>query len=407
MPLFRYKAVTPQGDSIEGTMEALSREDVIGRLQEAGNLALDAREAGAGGLGGGLEQLFRRAPLSGPEMVSFTQQLATLMGAGQPLDRALQILIDLPDNDRARKLIQQVREVVRGGTSLSAALEQQHGAFSRLYINMVRAGEVSGSLQATLKRLAEYMERAAQVRASVINALIYPAILMTVVVIALGVMLTSVVPQFVPLFESLGQELPWYTRLVLGIGQFFAGWWWALLLGVVVLAWAGARRLADPDARLRLDARLLEWRLTAPLVSRIETARLARTLGTLLTNGVPLLTAMSIARNVLDNRVLMAVVDEATDDVKSGAGLAYALGKSKRFPRLALQMIAVGEESGELDGMLLKVADTFDIEVRNTIDRLMQALVPALVVVLAGVIGLIAISIVLPILQLAQTLGVQ
>jgi general secretion pathway protein F len=407
MPLFRYKAVTPQGDSIEGTMEALSRDDVIGRLQEAGNLPLDAREADAAGLGAGIEQWFRRAPLSGQEMVSFTQQLATLMGAGQPLDRALQILIDLPDSERARKLIHQVREVVRGGTSLSAALEQQHGAFSRLYINMVRAGEVSGSLQATLKRLAEYMERSAQVRGSVINALVYPAILMAVVTLALGVMLTSVVPQFVPLFESLGQELPWYTKLVLGIGQFFAGWWWALLLALAALAWAGLRRLSDPASRKRLDARLLEWRLTAPLASRIETARLARTLGTLLTNGVPLLTAMSIARNVLDNRVLMEVVDEAGEDVKSGAGLAYALGKGKRFPRLALQMIAVGEESGELDAMLLKVADTFDIEVRNTIDRLMQALVPALVLVLAAVIGLIAISIVLPILQLAQTLGVQ
>jgi general secretion pathway protein F len=407
MPLFRYKAVTPQGESIEGQMEALSREDVIGRLQEAGNLPLDAREATSGGLGGGIEHWFRRSPMAGTELVSFTQQLATLMGAGQPLDRALQILIDLPDNDRARKLIEQIREVVRGGTSLSAALEQQHGVFSRLYINMVRAGEVSGSLQSTLKRLADYLERSAQVRASVINALVYPAILMTVVGIALFVMLTSVVPQFVPLFESLGQELPWYTRLVLGFGEFFAAWWWVVLLGMVALLSIAARRMADPEARKRLDARLLEWRLTSPLVSRIETARLSRTLGTLLANGVPLLTAISIARNVLDNRVLMEVVDEASADVKSGAGLSYALGKGKRFPRLALQMIAVGEESGELDAMLLRVADTFDVEVRNTIDRLMQALVPVLVLVLATVIGLIAISIVLPILQLAQTLGVQ
>jgi general secretion pathway protein F len=388
-------------------MEALSREDVIGRLQEAGNLPLDAREATSGGLGGGIEHWFRRSPMAGTELVSFTQQLATLMGAGQPLDRALQILIDLPDNDRARKLIEQIREVVRGGTSLSAALEQQHGVFSRLYINMVRAGEVSGSLQSTLKRLADYLERSAQVRASVINALVYPAILMTVVGIALFVMLTSVVPQFVPLFESLGQELPWYTRLVLGFGEFFAAWWWVVLLGMVALLSIAARRMADPEARKRLDARLLEWRLTSPLVSRIETARLSRTLGTLLANGVPLLTAISIARNVLDNRVLMEVVDEASADVKSGAGLSYALGKGKRFPRLALQMIAVGEESGELDAMLLRVADTFDVEVRNTIDRLMQALVPVLVLVLATVIGLIAISIVLPILQLAQTLGVQ
>jgi general secretion pathway protein F len=405
MPLYRYKAVTPQGDSIEGTMEALSREDVIGKLQEAGNLPLDAREAEAGGIGGGLDQLFKRAPLSGSEMVSFTQQLATLMGAGQPLDRALQILVDLPDNERARKLIQQIREVVRGGTSLSAALEQQHGAFSRLYINMVRAGEVSGSLQSTLKRLAEYMERSRAVRDSVINALVYPAILMTLVVLALALLMTFVVPQFVPLFEDLGQELPWYTKIVLWFGEFLGSWWWLLVLGAVGAAWLAARRFADPRARLALDGKLLEWRLTAPLATRIETARLARTLGTLLTNGVPLLTAMSIARNVLTNRVLMQVLDEAGDDVKSGAGLSYALGKGKRFPRLAVQMVAVGEESGELDQMLLKVADTFDIEVRNAIDRLMAALVPALVIVMAVVIGIVVLSILMPILDLSSAMG--
>jgi general secretion pathway protein F len=405
MPLFRYKAVTAQGDSIEGTMEALSREDVIGKLQEAGSLPLEAREADASGIGGGLGRLFERAPLSGAEMVSFTQQLATLMGAGQPLDRALQILVDLPDNERARKLIQQVREVVRGGSSLSAALEQQHGAFSRLYINMVRAGEVSGSLQATLKRLAEYMERSRAVRDNVINALVYPAILMALVVLALALLMTFVVPQFVPLFEDLGQELPWYTAAVLWVGEFLGAWWWALIPGALVTAWLVARRLADPQARLALDRRLLEWRLTAPLVTRMETARLARTLGTLLTNGVPLLTAMSIARNVLSNRVLMQALDEASEDVKSGAGLGYALGKGKRFPRLALQMIAVGEESGELDGMLLKVADTFDIEVKNAIDRLMAALVPALVIVMAVVIGAVVLSILMPILDLSSAMG--
>jgi general secretion pathway protein F len=405
MPLYRYKAVTAQGESIEGEMEALSREDVIGKLQDAGNLPLDAREAQAGGIGGGLDRMFRRSPLSGAEMVSFTQQLATLMGAGQPLDRALQILIDLPDNERARRLIEQVRETVRGGSPLSTALEQQHGVFSRLYINMVRAGEVSGSLQATLKRLAEYMERSRAVREGVVNALVYPAILMTMVVLALALLLTFVVPQFVPLFEDLGQALPWYTAVVLWIGEFLAGWWWALLLAVVGTGYFLAQQFASPQGRLNWDRRLLEWRLTAPLVTRVETARVARTLGTLLTNGVPLLTALAIARNVLANRVLMQSLDEAAADVKSGVGLSYALGKGKRFPRLALQMIAVGEESGALDEMLLKVADTFDIEVKNAIDRLMAALVPALVIVMAAVIGGVVLSILMPILDLSSSIG--
>jgi general secretion pathway protein F len=217
--------------------------------------------------------------------------------------------------------------------------------------------------------------------------------------------MTFVVPQFVPLFEDLGQELPWYTKIVLWFGEFLGSWWWLIVLGVVAGAWLAARRFADPRARLALDAKLLEWRLTAPLATRIETARLARTLGTLLSNGVPLLTAMSIARNVLTNRVLMQVLDEAGDDVKSGAGLSYALGKGKRFPRLAVQMVAVGEESGELDQMLLKVADTFDIEVRNAIDRLMAALVPALVIVMAVVIGIVVLSILMPILDLSSAMG--
>ncbi len=405
MPLFRYKAVTAQGESIEGQMEALSREDVIGKLQDGGNLPLEAREAQPGGLGGGLGQMFRRAPMSSAEMVSFTQQLATLMGAGQPLDRALQILIDLPDNERARRLIEQVREVVRGGSPLSAALEQQHGVFSRLYINMVRAGEVSGSLQATLKRLSEYMERSRTVRDGVLNALVYPAILMTMVVLALALLLTFVVPQFVPLFEDLGQELPWYTAVVLWIGEFLAGWWWAILLATGAAIYALVRQFNDPRGRLLWDRRLLDWKLTSSLVTRIETARVARTLGTLLTNGVPLLTAMSIARNVLGNLVLVQSLDEASVDVKSGAGLGYAMGKGKRFPRLALQMIAVGEESGELDQMLLKVADTFDIEVKNTIDRLMAALVPVLVIVMAAVIGVVVLSILMPILDLSSSIG--
>lgn len=403
MALFRYKAVASTGETIEGQMEAASREEVIGRLQEGGNIPIEAREAAAGA-GTGLAGLFSRADLNQAEIVAFTQQLAVLLGAGQPLDRALQILLELPDSERARKLLERVRESVRGGTPLSSALEQQHGVFSRLYVNMVRAGEASGSLQETLRRLAEYLERSRAMRESVVSALIYPVILLVLVVGALALLLIYVVPQFVPLFEDMGVELPLITRFVLALGDFLAAWWWVLALAVVVaVAWA-QRQLQQPASRLAFDAWTLGARWIGALVAKIETARLSRTLGTLLSNGVPLLTSLAIGRNVLGNTALVAAVDAAADEVKTGGGLAWALGKSKRFPSLALQMISVGEESGELDGMLLKVADTFDGEVKRSIDRSLAALVPMLTIVMALLVAFIMLAILLPILDLSRNI---
>ena len=403
MALFRYKAVASTGETIEGQMEAASREEVIGRLQEGGNIPIEAREAAAGA-GTGLASLFSRADLNQAEIVAFTQQLAVLLGAGQPLDRALQILLELPDSERARKLLERVRESVRGGTPLSSALEQQHGVFSRLYVNMVRAGEASGSLQETLRRLAEYLERSRAMRESVVSALIYPVILLVLVVGALALLLIYVVPQFVPLFEDMGVELPLITRFVLALGDFLAAWWWVLALAVVVaVAWA-QRQLQQPASRLAFDAWALGARWIGALVAKIETARLSRTLGTLLSNGVPLLTSLAIGRNVLGNTALVAAVDAAAEEVKTGGGLAWALGKSKRFPSLALQMISVGEESGELDGMLLKVADTFDGEVKRSIDRSLAALVPMLTIVMALLVAFIMLAILLPILDLSRNI---
>lgn len=404
MAQFRYKAVTPAGDTIDGEMEAATREEVIARLQDAGNLPLDAREASAGG-GTSLRGLFARAEMSAMEINQFTQQLAVLLGAGQPLDRALQILLDLPDSERARKLIERVRDAVRGGTPLSTALEQQHGVFSRLYVNMVRAGEVSGSLHDTLTRLSDYLDRSAKLKSSVVNAMIYPLIIILAVIGALALLMIYVVPQFVPIFADLGAELPLPTRMVLAVSTFAQqGWPFVVAAVCVGVLWL-RRQYANPETRRGLHERLLGLGLAGQLALKMETARLARTLGTLVRNGVPLLTALSIGRNVMGNLVLADAVDRAAEDVKTGSGLAYALGSTKRFPRLALQMIAVGEESGELDGMLMRVADTFDSEVKNTIDRLLAALVPAVVIVLAVAVAFIMIAILLPIMNMTSAIG--
>ncbi|MFB9067197.1 type II secretion system inner membrane protein GspF [Pseudofulvimonas gallinarii] len=404
MTLYRYTAVTPAGDTLEGQMEAASAEEVIAKVQDAGNIPLSAVEADAAG-GAGIGGLLRKQDMSPKQITAFTDQLATLMGAGQPLDRALQILLDLPESEKAKKLIGRVRDQVREGSSLSDALEAQHSSFSRLYINMVRAGEIGGTLERTLRRLAEYMDRAQKLRSSVISALIYPAILVVAVLGAIFMLLMFVVPQFVPMFEDMGAELPLMTRIVLAFGDLLTGWWWLLIGGVVLVAVWFQRQMAQPDSRRAWDERFLRMGMFGTLVLRLDTARLARTLGTLLQSGVPLLQALSIARNVLSNTVLAEAVDEATELVKTGDGLAYALGQQKRFPKLALQMVAVGEESGELDTMLLKVADTFDSESRATIDRLLAALTPVLTLVMALTVGLIMMALLLPIMTIMSTVG--
>jgi general secretion pathway protein F len=405
MPLYRYKAFNAAGEPLSGQMEALSVEDVVARLQDAGNLPVEALPADQAGDGNLFAGLFKRSEMSADQVLQFTQQLSTLLGAGQPLDRALQILLDLPETESARRLIERIRDSVRGGAPLSSALEQQHGVFSRLYINMVRAGEIGGSMHETLKRLADYLERSKSLKASVINALIYPAILVAMVIGSLVMLLGYVVPQFMPLFEDMGAELPFLTRIVLAVGDALNAGWWVLVLAMIGAGWMLRRQLTEPARRLRFDAWLLRRGRIGDLVAKLETARLSRTLGTLIHNGVPLLAAITISRNVMGNSAMAEAIDETAKDVKTGNSLAPSLGKSKMFPRLALQMVQVGEESGELDGMLLKVADIFDLDVRNTLDRLLAAMVPLLTIIMAGVIALIVLAILLPILSMSAIVG--
>lgn len=404
MPQFRYKALSPAGEALDGLMEAASADEVIAKLQDAGNIPLKALPADQA-QGSGLSALFQRAPMGANQVLQFTQQLATLLGAGQPLDRALQILLDLPESEQARRVIDRIREAVRGGTPLSQAMEAQSGVFSRLYVNMVRAGEVGGALDDTLKRLADYLERSKALKESVTNAMIYPSILIVLVLGAIGLLVGYVVPQFLPLFEDMGAEIPWLTAAIMSLGLFVQGWWWLLLLAVIGLVWFASHALGDPIRRLQFDTWILGRGLFGQLLAKLDTARLARTLATLVHNGVPLLTSLAIARNVLTNSALSEAVGLAAEEVKTGGGLAVALGRSKLFPRLALQMISVGEESGEMDAMLGKVADTFDADVRNTVDRLLSALVPVITIVMAVAVAVIMMAILIPIFELTNTVG--
>ena len=401
MALYQYKAVTPNGETVRGEMEATSAEAVAAQLQEMGNIPLHARAAG-----GGRFSLTRLLSGSGKpnqrEVMQFTQQLATLLNAGLPLDRSLQVLIDLADSDRVQRMTEKIRDQVREGGNLSDALEAQHGVFSRLYVNMVRAGELGGSLEQTLERLGEYLERTRELKESVKSALIYPVLLLVLAIGSLMLLLIYVIPQFTPIFEDMGAELPLLTKMVLGAGSLLQHYWWLMALLVAgVVMWL-RRQFANPQSRYQWDGRILQMRWIGDLVAKLETARLARTTGTLLVNGVPLLSALSIAGRVMTNTVLQEDVAEASKQVKSGRGLARTLAKAGHCPRLALQMISVGEETGQLDRMLVKVADTYDREVRTTVDRLMSLFVPVLTLLLAVLIGVIVISVLMPIMNMSR-----
>ena len=405
MPLYRYQALNARGEMLDGQMEAGGVAEVVARLQEQGHLPVDTRLASEGGGGSSWRGLFKPKPFTGARLVQFTQQLSTLLGAGQPLDRALTILLDLPEDEAAKSTVADIRDAVRGGTSLSVALERQHGTFSRLYINMVRAGEAGGNLHDTLARLDDYLERSRQMQGRVINALIYPAILLLMVGASLLFLLGYVVPQFGAMYESLDAELPMFTQVVLWAGTFVRDWWIVLIaVPALALLWFDRKR-RDPAFREALDEWLLKRRFVGALIGKIETARLARTLGTLVRNGVPLMTAIGIGRNVLNNRVLAADVDAAGEEVKNGVALSTALAKGKRFPRLALQMIQVGEESGALDAMLLKTAETFEQDTGMALDRMLAALVPVVTVVLAGIVGTVVMAVLLPLYDLTNQIG--
>ena len=406
MAQYRYKALNAHGELFEGQMDAASEAEVAARLQDQGHMPMEARLASEGVAGASSwAALLRRKPFDGGGLVQFTQQLATLLGAGQPLDRALSILLELPEDERTRRVVTDIRDIVRGGAPLSTALERQHGLFSRLYINMVRAGEAGGSLHDTLQRLSDYLERSAELKGRVINALIYPAILLAVVGGALLFLLGYVVPQFALMYESLDVALPWFTQWVLTAGLIVREGWIIMIVVPAVIALVVERRLRQPATRLAMDGWLLQRNGIGPLLAKLETARLARTLGTLLRNGVPLLSGLGIARNVLSNRALAADVDAASDEVKNGNGLSASLARGKRVPRLALQMIQVGEESGALDTMLLKTADTFEQESARAIDRLLSALVPVITLVLASVVGLVIVAVLVPLYDLTNAIG--
>ncbi len=394
MARFHYKAVRNDGETVEGELEAADEASVIRHLQTEGLIPIQARPTG--GLRSQIS--FRRTSgLTQKEIGIMTRELATLLEAGLTLDRSLQILIELTEEDRVTRVLENLQARVRGGATFSSALEEDN-LFPRLYVNMVRAGEASGSLDLVLARLADYLERTAELRETITSALIYPAILLVVAGLSVILLLVFVVPQFTVLFQDMGAALPLPTRIVIAVGDLFRDYWWAMLVVIAVLALAVERWMQKPGVRTRLDHKVLDLPLFGDLVWKLETARFCHTLSTLLKNGLPLLSALNLSREVVGNRKISGLLEEAGEDLKHGRGLAEPVARREILPQMALQMIRVGEESGTLDAMLGKVAETYDKETEASVKRLLTLLEPVLIIGLGIVVAGIIISIIVPIL---------
>jgi general secretion pathway protein F len=311
-------------------------------------------------------------------------------------------MVDLARDPQVARMTGQVLDGIRGGASLSEAIGAQAGVFSKFYVSMVRAGEMGGALDQVLKRLSEYLARAKELRDSIVSALIYPAILMTVSVGSVFLLMVFVVPHFTQLFDDAGRTLPMLTQIVVGTAEFLRAYWWILVGGVLVGALFVHRQLAVPESRLRWDRRLLRLPLVGDLVRKMETARMSRTLGTLLGNGVPMLAAMTIVRETLGNRAMEQEIQAAVEGLKEGEGISERLMDSALFPRLGMQMIKVGEETGRMQEMLMQVADIYDQEVRQAVQRMLSLLEPVLIVSLGLIIATIILSILIAIVSVNE-----
>ena len=403
MPVFVYRAADQQGKTIDGEMDAADARAVVERLQRDAYYPIRvAPQGGAAGLGLDVAG-WRQRRVTTRDVVELTQQLATLVDAGLPLDRALVILEELTTHPRVREIVADVLRSVRGGSSLSDALAKHHPRpFSRLYINMVRAGEKGGVLEQTLQRLAELLREAQEFREAVVSAAIYPALLTLVGAAAVVFLLTFVIPRFGEIFKDLGQDLPLPTQVLLTVSGAVKSYWWIVGL-VVVLAVMGARMaLSSPAGRLAAHRFVLRLPLAGDVVLKSEVSRFARVLGTLLRSGVPVVSALSVVREMIGNQVLATAIERLGEGVKRGAGLAAPMAEAAVFPPLALHMVRIGEETGRLEEMLLRVADALESDVRKLVKRLTGLMEPVIILAMGLVVGFIVVAMLMAIFSISE-----
>ena len=403
MPVYEYRALNTSGRAVKGIVDADSSRAARLKLRRNGIFPTELHEE-AEAQGDKREfdvlRFLRRVKLQ--EVAIMVRQLSTLLSAGLPLVESLTAIIEQVPNPALKKIVTQVRERVNEGSSLADAFAQHPRIFSSLFVNMTRAGERSGALEIVLERLADFTENQVAFRHKISAAMVYPILMTFVGIGVLGFLLGYVIPTVTQIFEDLKQTLPLPTLILMMASDALRRFWW---VGVVVLALMllGIDRYSRTEAgRLVLDRVKIKAPIFGPLALKVAIARFTRTLAILLRSGVPVLTSMDIVKNVVSNRVLEHVIEEARDNIREGQDIAPPLRRSQLFPPLATHMIAVGEKSGKLEDMLMRVADTFETDVETTVQGLTALIEPLMILLMGSVIGFIALSILLPIFQINQ-----
>ena len=407
MPIFRYEALTHGGDTVNNTLEADSKAELISRLRQMGywptQIVEEVEEAVPSNVRRWLE--IGRSRIKPADVEFFTYQLATLVNAHVPLPRALEVTLGQIQNPALHRIISQVKYDVEHGANFHDALTQHPKVFSNLYVNMVRAGESGGVLGLVLERLAEFAERQRLLKNDVVSALFYPIILLTLSVTAVAVLMILVIPKFTAMFNDLGVALPLPTRILIGATGAFQTYWWVVLV-VVILGIAGLKQyLRRETGQIWFDRLKLKLPLIGPIFSTFAIVRFTRTMATLLENGVRMLPALQVVKDTIGNKVYSNVVATAEIEVEQGSTLARELDRSGDFPEFVTHMVAVGEESGEPVHMLSKLSEYYDLEIKKSLERLTSSIGPLVILLMGIVIGFIAVAMILPIFEANQLLS--
>lgn len=399
MPLYTYKAINQQGKQEQGLREAVDENQLLLELQSKGLIPVKIEKTKTTSFLGFRIGEFKHR-LSTKDIVNFTTELATLVESGLPLDRSLTILIELTeDNKRLNTVVINILERIKAGKSLADSLEMETNVFTKFYLNMVRAGEMGGDLGGVLHELFDYLERSQNLKEKVTSALIYPAMLLLMSVASMLVMLVFVVPQFKEMFESAGQNLPLPTQIVVAVADFIKSYWWMGLGSVLLIMQTIKWQLENPVRKKVIDSYVLKMPLIGEVLLVKEIAVFSRTLGTLLGNGVSILKSIVIVKEIITNSLLVEIIEKTEMQIKQGMTLSLALAEFNVFPKLAIQMIKMGEETGRLEEILIKIADIYDKQLGNSIQRMLSLLEPSLIIFLGVMIGGIIVSILLAILS--------
>jgi general secretion pathway protein F len=405
MPVYEYTALNTKGRTVSGIIDAESAQSARQKLRGAEVYPVSIKETHqtsvekTSWLSGFSRSLIRVKPA---EISMMTRQLATLVGAGFPLVSALDTLIPYTKSQGFKRVLAQLKDAIVEGNSFAAALSGYTGIFSPVYINMVRAGESSGTLEIVLDRLADITEKQQALNSRIKSALAYPVLMALIGTMVLFFLLTFIVPSIASIFSDMGKSLPMPTQMLISISNFFKLFWW--IIGILFAGALAALMQAKKTekGRYHWDRTLLRMPGIGILIKKLAVARFARTMGSLLENGVTMLSALDIVQNIVGNVLLSQAISQAADDVGKGQGLGASLAATNRFPGLSIQMVLVGEQSGELETMLNKIADVYENEVESTVMSLTSLLEPLMILAMAVVVGFIVLSICLPIFEMNE-----